>query len=78
MFAGPLGRFLGLEVILVGRVMVGGGRQQISVATLAGGCMGLHMTSEFVRARETLVAVGEVARVGLFARVGANMTSLMF
>lgn len=39
--------------------------------------MGLHVASELIRAREALVAVGEVARMGLLAGVGANVAGLV-
>lgn len=47
-FAGPFGRLLGLEILLISGVVVGGGGEQVGVAVLAGGGVGLHVASEFI------------------------------
>lgn len=39
--------------------------------------MGLHVASEFVGSGEALVTVGEVAGVGLFASVSADVAGLV-
>lgn len=75
--ASPLGRLLGLEVVLVGGVVMGRGREKIGVAVFASRGVGLHVAGELIGARETLVAVGEVARVGLLAGVGADVAGLV-
>lgn len=75
--ASPLGRLLGLEIILVSGVVVGRGREKIGVAVFASRGVGFHVTGEFIGAREALVAVGEVARVGLLASVGADVAGLV-
>lgn len=49
-FAGPFGRLLGLEILLIGGVVVGGGGEQVGVAVLAGGGVGLHVAGEFIGA----------------------------
>lgn len=76
-FPCPLGRLLGLEVILVGGVVVRRGREEIGIAVFAGRGVGLHVAGELVGSGEALVAVGEVAGVRLFAGVGADVAGLV-
>jgi hypothetical protein len=48
MLASPLGGFLGLEVVLVGSVMMRGGGEEIGITVLACRGVGLHVAGEFV------------------------------
>jgi hypothetical protein len=77
MFPGPLGGLEGMEIFLVGGVVVGGCGEKIGVSVLAGGGVGLHVARQLVGSREALVAARKVAGVGLLADVGADVSRLM-
>lgn len=48
MLASPFGGFLGLKVVLVGSIVMRGGREEIGIAVLACRGVGLHVAGEFV------------------------------
>ena len=48
MLASPFGGFLGLKVVLVGSIVMRGGREEIGIAVLACRSVGLHVAGEFV------------------------------